>query len=249
MESGLDILAFAAHPDDAEIGCGGSLALAVEAGRRVAVADLTMAEGSTRGNPVLRQKEVQAASEQLGLAERYNLGLPDTKLGSDLDQRDPVIQLIRETRPKVVLAPYWVDRHPDHEAAGRLIKQAFFYAGVSSVGKGEAYRPERLYYYLLHHPFEPSFVINISSTWRRKMAAIGAFASQFTPATDGEKTGISRPDFLRFIEARAIYFGALIGAGYGEAFFAQGPISLQTFPELAGRASDSHDRNYSVFSP
>jgi len=252
MDQSLDILAFAPHPDDAEIGCGGSLILASQQGLRVAIADLTKAENSTRGNLEQRQKEVDLATKHLGLVQRYNLGLPDTKIGTDPDHRDPLIQLIRKIRPKIVLSPYWQDRHPDHEATGKLVKEAFFFAGVSKVGVGEAYRPQRLYNYMLHHPFEPSFVINISPVWEQKMTAIEAFASQFKPTheNEDEETVLSQPDFLRFIEARSIYFGAMIGAAYGEAFYAMGPLELQGFPEFDQPiSSKGRTAVYSVYSP
>jgi bacillithiol biosynthesis deacetylase BshB1 len=252
MNKSLDILAFAPHPDDAEIGCGGSLILAAKQGLRVAVADLTKAEFSTRGNLEQRQEEVKTASKRLGLAQRFNLGLPDTKLGTDPNQRDPLIQLIRETRPQIVLAPYGQDRHPDHAATGKLVQEAFFFAGVAKVGSGEPYRPQRLYSYMLHHPFKPSFVIDVTAVWQQKMAAIEAFASQFKPATESEDkaTVLNQPNFLRFIEARAIYFGAMIGAAYGEAFYALGPLAMGGFPGV-DQSTSAGERTavYSVYSP
>lgn len=252
MDKSLDILAFAPHPDDAEIGCGGSLILAAQQGFRVAIADLTRAEHSTRGTLERREQEVRAATKRLGLVQRYNLGLPDTKIGVDPNHRDPLIQLIRETRPQIVLAPYGQDRHPDHAATGKLVQDAFFFAGVAKVDSGEAYRPQRLYSYMLHHPFEPYFVIDISPVWEQKMAAIVAFSSQFKPTheNEDEATPLSQPEFLRFIEARAIYFGAMIGAAYGEAFYSLGPLAMRGFPEIEHLASASGKTAvYSVYSP
>ena len=250
MEKSLDILAFAPHPDDAEIGCGGSLILAAQQGWRVAIADLTKAEQSTRGNLERRQQETMAASEHLGLVTRYNIGLPDTKIGSDPNHRDPLIQLIRQTRPHIVLAPYGQDRHPDHAATGKLVQEAFFFAGVAKVGSGEPYRPQRLYTYMLHHPFEPSFVVDVSPVWKKKMAAVEAFATQFKPtAEDDEATVLSQPSFLRFIEARAIYFGAMIGVAYGEAFYSEGPVAMGGFPGIDRKASGEETAVYTVYSP
>jgi N-acetylglucosamine malate deacetylase 1 len=249
MDKSLDILAFAPHPDDAEIGCGGSLVLAAQQGLRVAVADLTKAERSTRGNLARRQQEVTAATKHLGLVQRFNLGLPDTKIGTDPSHRDPLIQLIRQTRPQIVLSPYGQDRHPDHAATGKLVQEAFFFAGVAKVGSGDPFRPQGLYFYMLHHPFEPSFVIDITAVWQQKMAAIEAFASQFKPTdNDAKATPLSQPDFLRFIEARAIYFGAMIGAAYGEAFYSLGPLAMGGFPGV-GRGLDGETAVYSVYSP
>ena len=177
MSDALDILAFAPHPDDAELGCGGSLIRAVDQGLRVAVADLTSGEMGSRGTPESRERERQQAAEIMGLRARYALGLPDSEIGADLSQRLPIIDLIRSTRPRIVLIPYWEDRHPDHTAASKLLQNACFFAGVRKVGAGIPYRPERIYYYSLHSPFPPTFVIDVSSTWDRKVDAVCAYAS------------------------------------------------------------------------
>ena len=228
----VDILAFSPHPDDAELGCGGSLILAADRGLRVMVADLSGGEMSSQGTPELRQKEKERASEKLGLWKRMSLGLPDTKIGTDPAQRLPIIQLLRDMRPHLVLAPYHQDRHPDHEGASRLIKEACFLAGVSTIGTGQPHRPAQICYYMIHTPFAPSLVVDISAVWERKMAAITAYQSQFTSEGDTSRTAISKPDFLRFIEAQAIVFGAMIGASYGEAFYLPGPVPLHELPGL-----------------
>ncbi|MCB9077377.1 MAG: bacillithiol biosynthesis deacetylase BshB1 [Anaerolineaceae bacterium] len=231
MTDSLDILAFAAHPDDAEIGCGGSLLLTADQGRRVAVVDMSAGEMSTRGNLTQRKQETESASKLLGLSARLALGLPDGYIGTDPDHRIPVIDVIRATRPRIVLAPFWEDRHPDHAAAGKLVREACFFAGVQKIGSGLPHRPESVYYYMLHHPFQPTFVVDISTVWTRKQAAIAAYASQFQAVDDGPQTAISQSGFGRFLEARSIYFGAMIGAAYGEAFYSPGPIALNLFPE------------------
>jgi bacillithiol biosynthesis deacetylase BshB1 len=228
----IDILAFSPHPDDVELGCGGSLILAADRGLRVAIADLSAGEMSSQGNPELRQSEKERASEKLGLWRRLSVGLPDTEIGTDPTQRLPIIQLIRDVRPRIVLAPYLQDRHPDHEGASRLIKEACFLAGVSTVGTGHPHRPEQIYYYMIHTPFLPSFVIDISSVWERKLAAVTAYQSQFLPEDGKSRTDISRPEFLRFIEAQAVVFGAMIGTSYGEAFYLPGPVPLRELPGL-----------------
>lgn len=229
----LDILVFSPHPDDAELGCGGSLILAADQGLRVAVADLSAGERSSRGTLEERGQEKQKAAELLGLRARFCLGLPDTDIGVDPAQRMPLIQIIRELRPRIVLAPYWEDRHPDHAAAGHLIRQACFLAGVSRVGSGSPYRPEWVYYYMLHQPFEPSFVVDVSTVWERRIAAVLAYRSQFLAEGAEPPTALSRPDFTRFLEARAIYFGAMIGAAYGEAFYLPGPLPSRQIPGLS----------------
>jgi bacillithiol biosynthesis deacetylase BshB1 len=236
----LDILAIAAHPDDAELGCGGSLLLAVKKGLSIAIADLSAGEMSSRGTVASRQVEANNAARILGLRERRNLGLPDTKIGENSTHSLSVlIQLIRETRPRIVLAPYWEDRHPDHEATGRLVKEACFFAGVAKVGDGEPYRPARLFFYMISYPFTPAFVLDISDVWERKLEAIKAYKTQFASSENGIQTAISEPGFLKLVEARAIWFGSMIGAAYGEPYYMLGPVPVVELPN-ATTSSGSH---------
>jgi bacillithiol biosynthesis deacetylase BshB1 len=234
MDKPLDILAFSPHPDDAELGCGGSLILAADRGLRVAIADLSAGEMSSRGSPEARRQEKEQAAALLGLCDRRLVGLPDGEIGTDPAQRLPLIQLIRETRPRLVLAPFGQDRHPDHAAGGKLVEEVCFLAGVGKIGAGQPHRPERLYFYMIHRPFTPSMVVDVSTVWARKMAAVTAYESQFQTGGPGPDTAISRPDFLRLVEARAIYFGGMIGAAYGEAFHLPGPVPLSELPGLVG---------------
>ena len=200
---------------------------------KTAIADLSQGECASRGGQELRDKEKKQAGRLLGLSRRFSLDLPDTRIGFDPDHRLAVIELIRAQRPRLVLAPYGLDRHPDHEAAGRLVREACFYAGVPAVGQGTPFRPERLYSYMIHTPFLPSFIVDITEVWNRKMAVIKAYGSQFNSRRKGLKeTALSRPEFLKSQEARAVYFGSMIGAGYGEPFFSQGPIPLRHLPGL-----------------
>lgn len=228
----VDILAFSPHPDDVELGCGGSLILAADSGLRVMVVDLTVGEMSSRGTPAQRADEAKTATRLLGVSARLSLGLPDTKIGAEPEHRAAVIELIRETEPRLVLAPFQEDRHPDHRAASNLIREACFYAGVSKMGSGEPYRPSQLFFYMIHSPFDPSFIINVTPVWEQRMAAVRAYQSQFQAETDGPATALSQPEFLRAVEARAIWFGAMIGAAYGEPFFSTGPVPQKTFPGL-----------------
>lgn len=245
----LDILAIAAHPDDAELGCGGSLLLAARKGLSVVIADLSKSEMSSRGTVESRQEEARNAAHILGLKERRNLGFPDSQIDSDSsDQLSALIQLIRETRPRIVLAPYWEDRHPDHVATGRLVKKACFSAGLAKVGDGEPYRPTRLYSYMLSYPFTPSFVLDISSVWDRKMEAILAYQSQFQSSEDGIATAISEPGFLKLVEARAIWFGAMIGAAYGEPYHMPGPVPVyELLDTLPAADPDKNLPPYTMF--
>jgi len=232
MNKPLDILAFAPHPDDVELGCGGSLILAADKGWKVAVADLTDGEMSSRGTPELRQQEIQRATALLGLTARYSIGLPDSAIGTSPEHREPVIELIRQTRPRIVLAPYWEDRHPDHVRASYLVKEASFFAGVGKLGPGKPHRPPWLFYYLLHTPFAPTFIMDVSSVWHRRMAAVRAYESQFLSADRDVTTALSHPGFLRSLEGRAMGFGWMIQAAYGEPFLSETPLSAAAFPGL-----------------
>lgn len=231
----IDLLAIAPHPDDAEVGCGGALALASAAGRSVAICDLTAGELSTNGTPEERERESERAGELLGLSRRFGLGLPDLGVGADPAHRDAVVEVLRDLCPRVVLAPYPEDRHPDHAAAGRLVREAAFVAGVRRAGDGEPHRPRRVYHYLLHHPFEPTFVLDVSSVWERRMEAVAAYGSQFGRAG----TEIGDGGFLRLLDARGTHFGALVGVARGEPYLCEGPLRAGVLPELDDPTGDA----------
>jgi bacillithiol biosynthesis deacetylase BshB1 len=236
MSEPIDVLALAAHPDDAEAGCGATLALAAVGGLRTAIADLTAGEAATHGTPAQRASERDRASEVLRLSTRVTLGLPDTAVGTDPSHRTEVATLLRALRPRIVLAPYPRDRHPDHAAAGRLARDACFLAGVTGpthpATSPPPHRPERLYHYMLHEPFVPSFIIDVSATWERSRAAVTAYASQFDRPPDDRRTPIAGGAFLDYLAARAVMFGALVGVAHGEAFHTTGPVALTTLPGL-----------------
>ncbi len=247
MSEPFDILFFSPHPDDAELGCGGSIILASDQGLRVSIADLSAGEMSSRGSPIQRENEREKATRLLGLRDRRQVGLPDTRIGHDPGQRGPLIELIRETRPRMVLAPYWQDRHPDHAAAGKLVREACFFAGVAKLGSGLPHRPANLIYYMIHTPFPPSFIVDVSTVWERRQAAIQAYSSQFLADAPGVSTAISRPEFIRLIEARAVWYGAMIGAEYGEPFLMQGPIGLGGLPLSPDNQSQDGIPGYQLF--
>jgi bacillithiol biosynthesis deacetylase BshB1 len=228
----VDVLSVAAHPDDAEVGSGGALLVCALRGLRVAVADLTRGERSTRGTPERRDDESRRAGELLALADRRCLGLPDAALGTDPSHRDALIELIRELRPRILLAPDTEDRHPDHAAAGRLAREAAYLAGLRHAGGQEPYRPERVYHYALHHPVEPTFVLDVSAVWERRMTAVAAFESQFGPSGEGPTTELSTGGFLELIAARARHYGALVGVERGEPYRCTGPLRADGLPGL-----------------
>ena len=226
----VDVLAIAAHPDDAEVGCGGVLVQAADAGLRTAVADLTGGERATRGSPDARGAEREAATRILRLAARLEVGLPDGSVGTHASHREAVIRLVRDLRPAILLAPYPEDRHPDHASAGRLAREASFLAGVAKVGDGPAHRPARLYHYMVHHPFTPSFVVDVTGVWERKMEAVAAYESQFAEGDPDDRTLLATGEFLSMIEARARFHGAMIGVERGEAFHVSGPVAVGFLP-------------------
>jgi bacillithiol biosynthesis deacetylase BshB1 len=231
--TGIDVLAVGAHPDDVEVGCGGVLALCARSGMRVAIADLTGGELGTHGTPALRAEEVRRAGEILGVQTRVTLDLPDGGVGTDPAHRAAVVGLLREHRPRLVLAPYHLDdRHPDHAATGRLVREASFLAGVAKWGEGAPHRPARVHHYMLHSVFDPTYVVDVTAVWEQRTAAVTAFASQFSSAGDDPRTAIDDGGFLDLLAARARVFGAMIGAGRGEPFSCVGPLSLDRLPDL-----------------
>jgi N-acetylglucosamine malate deacetylase 1 len=221
----VDILAFSAHADDIELTCGGTLARAVADGKKVGIVDLTHAEMGTRGTAEIRLQESQAAADALGASFRLRLDFGDGGLRTGREEELEIIRLIREHRPEVVIAPYPDDRHPDHTRAGRLLTDAWFYAGLRKIETGQpAHRPQAVIYFLMNYLVEPSFVVNVTHHWETKMNAIRAYRSQFhDPDSSEPPTLIAQKSFLDRIEGRARHFGALIGAEFGEAFFTKTP--------------------------
>jgi bacillithiol biosynthesis deacetylase BshB1 len=237
----LDLLAFAPHPDDAELGCGGILARMTAMGYYVGVVDLTEGEAGTRGDPDRRSEERKLATKTLGLSVREGLGLPDTGIvRSDRDQLEKAVDALRRHRPRVVLAPHWEDRHPDHTEGSLLVTGAFFLAGAAAFGKGsEPFRPEALGYYPGSLEFDPSFVVDISEQFETKMRAIACYSSQFSPRSPGEPaTDISDPRFLERIRARARHYGLMVGVDYGEPIFVKRPIAVSDPIEMLARHGD-----------
>jgi N-acetylglucosamine malate deacetylase 1 len=243
----LEVLAFSAHPDDAEIGCGGALALAAQRGLRVGVVDLTDGERATRGTPARRAAEKAAATRTLRLSERIALGLPDGELGRSPEAVARVVEVIRDARPRIVLAPNDVDRHPDHEAAGRLVRQGCFEAGLGSVGSGALHRPAHQFSYMAHSPFDPSFVVDISEVWEQKKAAVACYRSQFSSDGGEPATAVSGGGFLELLEVRARWFGAMIGGRHGEPYLSRGPVPLPGLPGARGGKAAAAPLEYSMW--
>ncbi|MCK9281114.1 MAG: bacillithiol biosynthesis deacetylase BshB1 [Melioribacteraceae bacterium] len=226
----LDVMIFAAHPDDAELGMGGTIANLTSEGKKVGVIDLSAGELGSRGNAGTRNKEAAEATKILNLTYRENLGFADGNLRPNLEYRKIIVSLIRKYKPGIIFAPYNNDRHPDHIGVSMLIKEAMFFSGVTKYeteddeGLQKAYRPKKLFYFMQTYEFPPTFIIDISNTFKQKMDAVFAFNTQFhnpNAENEGPETFISSPEFIKFLEARAKYFGFKIGKEYGEAFYCE----------------------------
>jgi len=239
-----DFLCFAPHPDDAELCCGGLLLLARRAGRAVVIADCTRGEMGTRGSVALRKKETAAADALLGTSARVNLKLRDGHLHDGDALRVALVRALRRFRPQVLLVPHWDDQHPDHAAVGRAGEAAAWLCGVpkydplSARGVASAkalpYRPQRVLFYQNRYGLEADVVLDISSVMDRKIALAGCYTSQFGPNMRGAKrskrqplTRLSSGRFLEWFRAMHGWYGAKIGATYGEAYCVRGPFGIQ----------------------
>jgi len=222
----LDILVLAAHPDDTELGCGGTVARQVALGNKVGIADFTRGELGTRGTVETRDSEAAAAGKILGVAVRENLNLKDGYFQNTKESQLVVAQAIRKYRPEIILANAVHDRHPDHGKGADLAYDASFLAGLVKVetydeeGKlQQPWRPRAMYHYIQSQFILPDFVVDVTDYWDTKMAAIRAFKTQFyDPNSSEPQTYISTPTFLNLLEARGTELGHGIGAKYGEGF-------------------------------
>lgn len=226
----IDLLAFGAHPDDAEIGAAGTLLRAADAGTRTGVVTLTRGELGSRGDERSRAAEFDAAAAAMGLAHHAMLDLPDGRLACDERSREAVVRVLRELRPSVVLAPYWEDRHPDHVAASRIVQEAVFLAGLARLDTGqEPHRPGELVHYMAAWEFAPSFVVDISAQFERKLAVLRCYASQVHDPegrSSGPSTLVSSAHYWELLAARAAHFGRLIGKAHGEPFKIRGLVEV-----------------------
>ena len=219
----LDVLAIAAHPDDIELSIGGTLLKLAAMGYKTGALDLTRGEGGTRGTPEIRAAEAKAAAEILGLSVRENLDLGDAHIWVNEEGRIQIVRALRRLRPRVVFTQFWDDPHPDHAHTSQLVREAAHVAGLAKYDADfglPRWRPSGLAYFLFPRTVAPSFIVDISAHFTRKWEAIYAHASQFHNALSNEpQSRVSTPQFLREMEARDQYFGALIGTEAAEAFF------------------------------
>ncbi|RNI30725.1 bacillithiol biosynthesis deacetylase BshB1 [Rufibacter latericius] len=239
----LDLLAFASHPDDAELGCVGTLLAHKAQGKKVGVVDLTRGELGTRGTPETRAQEAADSARILDLDARENLGLADGFFRNDEEHQRIVIQAIRKYQPEIVLMNAIHDRHPDHGRGSQLVSEACFYSGLRRIvtldqqgNEQEAWRPKAVYHYIQDRFISPDLVVDITPYWEKKVEAIRAFKTQFftqeTADSNEPATYISSPEFLRFIEARALELGHAIGTTYGEGFTRERFIGVSNLFDL-----------------
>ena len=222
----LDVLAFGPHPDDIEIGLGGTLAKHGTLGHRVGLCDLTCGELGSNGTVEERLAEAQEAAAVLGAAWRENLGWPDGGIGDDPEQVRAAAERIRRWRPGTVALPYWYDRHPDHVAASTLLTTAVFKSGVRRyAAQGRPWRPDWVIYYFVNDSAQASFVVDVSAAYDLKRRALACHRSQFQPAApDSVPTRLTSPRFMQLVESRDAHFGALVGVAFAEGVVVREPV-------------------------
>ncbi|EAZ83009.1 bacillithiol biosynthesis deacetylase BshB1 [Algoriphagus machipongonensis] len=237
--SKLDVLVIAAHPDDAELGCAGTILSQIEKGYKVGIVDLTQGEMGTRGTPELRLQEAEKAGEILKLSARENMGFKDIYFENDEEHQHKLIEVIRKYQPEIVLANAIRDRHPDHGKGSDLASKACFMSGLRKIETSyngvsqKPWRPKFVYHYIQNNYIEPDFIVDITPFWEQKVESIKAYKSQFfDPESKEPKSFISDPEFLPFIESRSREFGHRIMATYGEGFTAERYLGVNDLFDL-----------------
>jgi len=222
----VDLLVFGPHPDDIEIGIGGTVARHAALGFRVGLCDLTAGEMGSNGTVEERLAESEAARAVLGATWRVNLRWPDRRIGRDPAHARGAVELVRSCRPRAVAIPYWSDRHPDHVDASRTLNDVLFDTGLRRFdAAGDAWRPEWVCYYFINDSATPSFVVDISAQYEIKRRALACHRSQFTTnAANAVGTRLTSPNFNQLIESRDAQFGALAGIPFAEGFVVREPV-------------------------
>jgi bacillithiol biosynthesis deacetylase BshB1 len=235
----LDLLAIAAHPDDAELTCGGTLALAARQGHKVGILDLVAGEAGTRGSAVRRAREAARAARALGVHARENAGLKDAHLFNTDETRRTVIGWIRKFRPRTVILPFPVGRHPDHRVASELGRDACYLAGLAKYdAPGKPHRPFKILYALAYRedPVKPTFVVDISRTFAAKMRAIRCYASQFDGTDSAGEIFPTGQHIFELIETQSAHYGSLIRVRFGEPFFTHETVAVGDVVEIGGQS-------------
>jgi bacillithiol biosynthesis deacetylase BshB1 len=222
----IDLLVFGPHPDDIEIGLGGTIARHTAEGYGVGLCDLTTGELSSNGTPEQRQVEAAAAARVLGAAWRENLGWPDGGIDASTAMIRSAVDVIRRHRPRTVALPYWDDRHPDHVAASHVLRTAVFKSGLRRYAtEADPWRPDWVCYYFINDSAASSFVVDVSDHYERKREALACYASQFAPSGDGAvATRLTAATFRQLVESRDAQFGALAGVAFAEGIVVREPV-------------------------
>jgi bacillithiol biosynthesis deacetylase BshB1 len=234
----IDLLAIAAHPDDVEQTCGGTLIKMAETGYRTGILDLTAGDMGTRGTPEQRLVEADIAAKLMLVAWRGNMHFPDARLQNDIGARMTLAVKIRELKPRVVIIPYWQARHPDHYRAGELSYEACFLAGLKKLDEYTApHRPDKVIYSSLYANVAPSFIVDISAQFERRMSALLSYQSQYGAAQpDGAMLFPQEQEIRERLAAIARYYGNLIGAKYGEPFVVKEAMRVDDIVSMGVRS-------------
>ena len=225
----LDYLFFSPHPDDAELFCGGTISKITNSKKMAGIIDLSLGEKSSRGNVKERESESKKAASILNIAIRENLKIADTELKNNRENQIKIIRILRKYTPDTVFIPYKKARHPDHKDAYHLINDSIFYAGLLKIDTGQApFRPINRIYYMNNYEVSPTFIVDISKTFEKKIEAINAYQTQFyNPNLKEFDTYISSKEYLEFIKIKAKFYGFMIGKNYGEPFILEEPFELK----------------------
>ena len=240
MSDKLDFLAFGAHPDDVELGCGATIAKLVSQGKKVGIVDLTRGELGTRGSAEIRTKETNEASKILGITIRENMDFKDGFFRNDQEHQLKIIQVIRKYQPDFVFCNAPDDRHIDHPKGSQLIVEASFLSGLTKINTDDSsgnaqkqWRPKNIYHYIQWKNLDPDFIFDVSGFQNTKMDAVKCYSSQFyDPKSKEPETPISTKNFLNFVQSRANDFGRLIGVEHGEGFISNRKLGFSSFDEL-----------------
>jgi bacillithiol biosynthesis deacetylase BshB1 len=233
----LDVLAIAAHPDDVEQTCGGTLIRMAEMGYRTGVLDLTAGDMGTRGTPEQRVAESEVAARHLLLGWRGNQYMPDARLENTITARMTLAMRIRELKPRVVILPYWEARHPDHYVCGEIAFEACFLAGLKKLDEySEPHRPSKILYSSLYADVKPSFIVDISAQFERRMTALLSYVSQYGETAEGGTLFPNEPEIRERLGAIARFYGNQIGAKYGEPFVVKEAIQIDDIVAMPVRS-------------
>ena len=235
MATKLDVLAFGAHPDDVELGCGATIAKHVSVGKKVGIIDLTRGELGTRGSADIRDLEAAKSANILGVKLRKNMNFKDGFFTNDEEHQLELVKVIREYQPNIILCNAVYDRHPDHSKGSELVSTACFLSGLRKIETGqEVWRPKAVYHYIQFKNIDPDFVVDVSDFMEQKVAAVEAFSSQFyNPDSNEPDTIISSQGFLDSVRYRAADLGRLSGVDYAEGFTVEKPPIVNLLEELS----------------